>query len=221
MSEKVRVHEIAKELGIASKDVLEKAKKMGIDVYELLEKEAKKISVGANGVLPIFSDSMKYGKWYHASPSFLNLSIDPSTCNTASMFRSLEENSAIVSAINLEKIEEFSGVKNNKIIFAGGSSKGELWCQIVADVLGKEVVVPVVKEATSLGGAIYCSISVGVYKDLEDAVKTMVKYEKTYKPDAKNQLYKEIKEKFQKAYQKQLELVDEGVTTSMWKAPGL
>jgi len=32
MTEKVRVHEIAKELGIASKDVLEKAKKMGLEV---------------------------------------------------------------------------------------------------------------------------------------------------------------------------------------------
>ncbi|HIP15546.1 MAG TPA: translation initiation factor IF-2 [Sulfurimonas autotrophica] len=32
MIEKVRVHEIAKELGIASKDVLEKAKKMGLEV---------------------------------------------------------------------------------------------------------------------------------------------------------------------------------------------
>jgi translation initiation factor IF-2 len=32
MSEKVRVHEIAKELGITSKDVLEKANKMGMDV---------------------------------------------------------------------------------------------------------------------------------------------------------------------------------------------
>jgi len=32
MIEKVRVHEIAKELGVASKDVLEKAKKMGLEV---------------------------------------------------------------------------------------------------------------------------------------------------------------------------------------------
>jgi len=32
MIEKVRVHEIAKELGIASKDVLDKAKKMGLEV---------------------------------------------------------------------------------------------------------------------------------------------------------------------------------------------
>ena len=32
MSEKVRVHEIAKELGIASKDVVKKASDMGIDI---------------------------------------------------------------------------------------------------------------------------------------------------------------------------------------------
>ncbi len=32
MTEKVRVHEIAKELGIASKDVLDKAKKLGFEV---------------------------------------------------------------------------------------------------------------------------------------------------------------------------------------------
>ena len=190
--------------------------------YSELEEMAKSVPVGSYGIIPVFSDSMKYGKWYHASPSFLNLSIDPSVCNTASMFRSLEENAAIVSAINLEKIEKFSSVKNDKIIFAGGSSKGELWSQIVADVLGKEVVVPVVKEATSLGGAIYCALALGVYESLDDTVKVMVKYEKTYKPNmAYHDKYKELREKFEKAYQKQLELVDEGVTTSMWKAPGL
>jgi autoinducer 2 (AI-2) kinase len=190
--------------------------------YEELEEMAKKVPVGSHEIIPIFSDSMKYGKWYHASPSFLNLSIDPKVCNISSMFRSLEENAAIVSAINLEKIEKFSAIKNDKIIFAAGASKGELWCQIVSDVLGKEVIVPVVKEATSLGGAIYCAVALGVYESLEKAVKVMVKYEKSYKPDMKNhQLYKDLRRKFEKAYEKQLELVDEGVTLSMWKAPGI
>ena len=40
-------------------------------VYELLEMRAKNEPVGSNGVIPIFSDDMKYGKWYHASPSFI------------------------------------------------------------------------------------------------------------------------------------------------------
>ncbi len=49
----------------------------GLDTYTVLEEKAKKVPVGSYGILPIFSDSMKYGKWYHAAPSFLNLSIDP------------------------------------------------------------------------------------------------------------------------------------------------
>ncbi len=61
-----------------------------------LKKKARDVPVGSYGIIPIFSDSMKYGKWYHASPSFLNLSIDPLTCNKYSMFKSLQENACIV-----------------------------------------------------------------------------------------------------------------------------
>ena len=86
------------------------AKERGIDAYAVLEEKAKKVPVGSHRIIPIFSDSMKYGKWYHAAPSFLNLSIDPEICNRASMFRSLQENACIVSAINLEKIKAFSHV---------------------------------------------------------------------------------------------------------------
>ncbi|HEX5670677.1 MAG TPA: autoinducer-2 kinase, partial [Sulfuricurvum sp.] len=45
--------------------------------YSELEAMASKIPVGSHGILPIFSDSMKYGEWIHASPSFVGLGIDP------------------------------------------------------------------------------------------------------------------------------------------------
>ncbi|MCK4973882.1 MAG: autoinducer-2 kinase, partial [Sulfurimonas sp.] len=127
---------------------LEAAQK-GVDTYTILEQKAKDVPVGSNGILPIFSDSMKYGKWYHAAPSFLNLSIDPEVCNRASMFRSLQENAAIVSSINLDKIKEFTNIDIDEIVFAGGASKGALWSQIVADVTGCRVKIPKVTEATA------------------------------------------------------------------------
>ena len=65
---------------------VKEAKKRGVDVYHILEEMAKSVPVGANGIVPIFSDEMKYGKWYHASPSLLNLSIDPNICNKGSIF---------------------------------------------------------------------------------------------------------------------------------------
>jgi len=198
------------------------AKEKGVDVYEILEQKASKVLVGSNGIIPIFSDSMKYGKWYHAAPSFLNLSIDPTVCNRASMFRSLQENACIVSDINLKKIEQFSGIKAKTIVFASGASRGKLWCQILADVTGCTIKVPKVTEATALGAAMAAGVGAGIYEDLQSDAKKLVVWDKEYLPNMDNHdKYKEIKDIWQKAYDKQLELVDEGITTSMWKAPGL
>jgi len=200
----------------------QEAEQRGIDAYEVLEEKATSVPVGSYGIIPIFSDVMKYGKWYHASPSFLNLGIDSTIYNRASMFKSLEENACIVSAENLDNISSFTKVTPKEIVFAGGASKGKLWSQTLADVTGKRVKVPVVKEATALGCAMAAGVGAGVYKNLADASKKLVKWDKTYEPNMKNhEEYKIIREKFKKAYEAQLKLVDEGVTTSMWKAPGL
>ena len=192
------------------------------DVYTILEQKAQKVPAGSYGILPIFSDSMKYKKWYHAAPSFLNLGLDAKKYNRASMFRSLEENAAIVSSINLEKIKEFSGVEFDEIVFAGGASKGELWAQILADVIGYRVKIPRVREATALGAAMAAGVGCGIYKDLATAARELVVWEKTYEPNFDNKkIYDRLKIKWQQAYEVQLKLVDDNITTSMWKAPGL
>jgi len=198
------------------------AKERGLDVYEVLEEKASCVPVCSYDIMPIFSDTMKYGKWYHAAPSFLNLSIDPEVCNRSSMFRALEENAAIVSSINLERIKAFSGVEFSEIVFAGGASRGALWSQILADVTGYKVKIPKVNEATALGAAMAAGVGVGVYESLQSAAKELVVWTKTYEPNLENKkLYDELKQKWQKAYEVQLKLVDDNITTSMWKAPGL
>ena len=198
------------------------AAKRGIDVYAVLEEKAKEVPVGSYGILPIFSDSMKYAKWYHAAPSFLNLSLNAAECDRASMFRSLQENAAIVSSLNLEKIKEFSCVEMEEIVFAGGASRGALWSQILADATGYRVKIPKVTEATALGAAMAAGVGCGVYPSLAQAAKELVVWDKTYEPNLENKkIYDEIKIKWQTAYEAQLKLVDDNITTSMWKAPGL
>jgi autoinducer 2 (AI-2) kinase len=198
------------------------AKEQGVDAYEILEQKAKNVPVGSHGIIPIFSDSMKYGKWYHASPSFLNLSIDPDICNRASMFRSLQENAAIVSSINLDKIKEFTDLEIDTIVFAGGASRGALWSQILADVTGCKIRIPKVTEATALGASMAAGVGAGIYDSISDAAKKLVAWDKEYKPNISNKkIYDELKIKFEKAYEAQLKLVDDNITTSMWKAPGL
>ncbi|MFA6189409.1 MAG: autoinducer-2 kinase [Sulfuricurvum sp.] len=190
--------------------------------YGALEAMASTVPVGSYGILPIFSDSMKYGEWIHASPSFVGLGIDPLKYNIGSMFRALEENACIVSAINLENIKAFSGVSPKSLIFASGASQGPLWSQILADVTGLEVKVPVVKEATALGVAMAAGIGAGVYGTFEEAGKNIVKMERSYQPNSNHfQAYQEIKEKWTKVYTKQMELVQDGTLEPMWKAPGI
>jgi len=201
---------------------IKEAKKRGVDVYTLMEEKAKNIPIGSNGILPIFSDSMKYGKWYHASPSLLNLNINSNICNKSSIFRALQENACIVSNVNLKKIEKFTGVKTKTIVFASGASKGKLWCQILADVTGCRIKVPKVKEATALGGAICAGVGAGIYKNIAKASKKLVIWENEYLPNKQNgRIYKKITKQWQKAYKAQLKLVDKNITSSMWKSAGL
>ncbi|TID18632.1 autoinducer kinase [Avibacterium paragallinarum] len=198
------------------------AEKLGIDAYSLLEKMAERVPVGANNVIPIFSDAMHFKSWYHAAPSFVNLSIDPEKCNKPVLFRALEENAAIVSSYNLDQVEKFSKVKLSSIVFAGGGAKGKLWSQILADVTGLTVNVLIVKEATALGCAIAAGVGIGIYSSLAEAGKKLVKFERQHTPNSEHhKLYQQHKKQWYEVYKKQRQLVDDGLTTSLWKAPGI
>jgi len=198
------------------------SQRRGVDTYTILEEMARDVPVGSHGILPIFSDSMNYGRWYHAAPSFVNLSIDPDICNIASMFRSLEENACIVSAINLEKIKAFTELGVDEIVFAGGASRGELWCQILSDVTGCRVKVPRVTEATALGAAMCAGVGAGVYVSLVEAADELVRWDREYAPNqSAYEEYARIQQRWIEVYASELKLVDRGLTRSMWKAPGV
>ncbi len=200
----------------------EMSRELNKDVYEIIEEHAKNIPVGSYGLLPVFSDVMDYGNWKHASPSFINLSLDPAKTNKWSMFRAIEENTALVTLGNLRLIQTITGNYPNEVIFAGGASKGTLWSQILADVLGVTVHIPMVKEAAALGTAIVAAVGAGIFPDVKTATEKVVRWEKSYHPTLENtQKYEQIYENWSSIYKKQLDLADSGLTTHMWKAPGL
>ncbi|MEA1919671.1 MAG: autoinducer-2 kinase [Campylobacterota bacterium] len=196
------------------------ANKRGIDPYAYLEELASEVPLGSYGIMPIFSDVMKYSKWYHAAPSFINLSLE--STSKAAMFRALEENAAIVSMLNLNAILAFSKTDTDSITFAGGAAKGALWSQILSDVTGREIQIPNVTEATALGGAFAAGVAVGEYSSIAQAAENLVQWEKTYEPNLEHyHRYQEIAERWREAYRAQLKLVDQNISTSMWRAPGL
>lgn len=195
----------------------------GLDAYYLLEQQAARVPAGSYGIVCTFSDVMNYIHWKHAAPSFINLDISsPERSGKAALFRAIQENAAYGAYGNLQAIASNTGTFPDEVIFAGGASKGELWCQIVTDVLGVPVKVPVVKEATALGAALCAGVGAGMYSSIQEAAQAAVKWDKSYTPDpASHQVYQEHFERWRAVYAKQMDLVNANVTTPMWSAPGV
>ena len=128
----------------------------------------------------------------------------------------------MVTKGHLDLVREATQNMPTEIIFAGGASKSPLWCQILSDVLGLPVKVPVVKEATALGAAVLAGVGVGIYSDAAEAAQKLVKWDREYQPNAENHaLYLRMYESWRKVYAAQLELCREKLTKPMWSAPGV
>lgn len=198
------------------------AKEKGIDVYDLMNEGAAAIPPGSNGLYSVFSNIMDYKAWRHASPTFTNFSLDPVKFNKFTFYRSILENAAMVTRGHLDLIKETTGDDPTEVIFSNGASKSPIWSQILSDVLGVKVRVPVVKEATALGAAICAAVGAGLYPDIATAANKFVKWDKEYQPDENNhKIYSDLFENWKKINALQLKQADEGLTTHMWKAPGI
>ena len=193
-----------------------------IDPYMLMDREAEKIPPGSHGIICTFSDVMNYINWKHASPAFINFSLDPFKFNKYSFYRAILENTALVTLGHALLVKESTGKYPEKIIFAGGASKSSLWAQILCDTLNIPVEVPAVKEASALGAAIMAGKGIGLYPDIADTARQLVKIEKKFLPDSSNnKIYKKAYDKWKETYKPLLRLSDEKTTEYMWQAPGL
>lgn len=198
------------------------AKQHTLDPYYLMETLAEKVPPGSNGVMGLFSDVHNSKSWKHASPSFVNFDIyNPHTSGKAECIRALWESAAYVAYGNLLVLEEISGTKPKQVTFCGGAAKGFLWPQIVADVFGVSIRVPIVKEATSLGCAMCVGVGTGLFKDFGQAVNRWVHTEKLFEPDMGiHRDYLEHFTRWRRVFAKFMDTVNDDLLTPMWRAPG-
>jgi autoinducer 2 (AI-2) kinase len=61
---------------------------------------------------------------------------------------------------------------------------------------------------------------IGLFADVKQAARTLVKIEKTYSPNMENRkVYENAYKTWETAYPSLLKLSDEGITKHMWRAP--
>jgi autoinducer 2 (AI-2) kinase len=198
------------------------AAKEEVDTYYLLEKQAESVPPGSNGVIPIFSDIMNAKRWLHASPSFIQFDMNrPQSSGRKECFRAIEESAAYVALGHLKIIESITRRRAKEVVFCGGASKGFLWPQILADVLGVKVNVPLVKESTALGAAICAGVGVGVFPNLQEAAQKLVKWERAFEPNKNNHSeYVKLYKQWRKVYERSLDMVEDSLVKPMWRAAG-
>lgn len=197
-------------------------KERGVSIYQQLDERAKKVPAGCHGMISTFSDKMNYISWKHAAPSFIDFKLDSEKFNKPTFYRSIMENAAFVTKGNIDLVSDITNTSPKSITFGGGASKSNLWCQIISDVLNIPVKIPKVKESTALGAAICAGVGAGVYESFEQAIEKVVEFENTFYPNEENHaIYNELYNKWEKVYEKQMELADGGVTDYMWVAPGI
>jgi autoinducer 2 (AI-2) kinase len=199
-----------------------RAAERGVDPYVVMEEAAASIPPGANGVIGIFSNLMDAKRWVHASPGFVQFDVDdPSRTGRPACIRAIEEEAAYTAFGHLGIIGELTGRTWDEVVFTGGASKGLLWPQIVADVLGVRVRVPEVKESTALGAAIYAGLGAGLYADLDEVVRRAVRFERTVDPDpVAHEAYGAHYARWREVYLRQLELSEAGILRPLWRAAG-
>jgi autoinducer 2 (AI-2) kinase len=200
----------------------EEAERRGVDPYVVMEEVAAGVPPGAEGITATFSNVMDAKRWVQASPSFLGFDLDrPAASNRAACIRALEEQAAYATRGHLEIISELSGVAYPELVMTGGAAKGRLWPQIVADVLGLPVQVPVVKESTALGAALYAGVGAGIYPNVEDVSRSLFRTERTFEPTLEaSRAYDERYAAWRAIYPRILDLSESGLLRPMWWPAG-
>ena len=200
----------------------QEAQSGGVDAYMLMERAAKDVPPGSDGVIAILSNLMTASRWIHASPSFVQFDVgDPTRSGKRECIRAIEEAAAYVSLGHMHVIEEVTERTIDDAVFTGGASKGMLWPRVLADVLGIPVKVPRVKESTALGAAIFAGIGAGLYPDVGTAARQVVSFDVTLEPDAEvHGRYRDLYERWKLVYEAQLGLVEQGLLKPLWRAAG-
>ena len=149
--------------------------------FERLVSLAKGVEPGAGGAMfvPYLLGERSPYVAPDASASFVGLS---------QMHRAGHISRAVLEGVlmNLREILEVcvqAGLQTDQIIASGGATKEQLWLQLLADVLGREVVtVTGASEGGAYGAALAAGVGTGVWADLPSALG-QVQVERTFTPD--------------------------------------
>jgi len=155
---------------LAGKEKLEAADFQKINEWS---NRMREIPAGSGGVLflPFLTGSGTPHFDSRDKASWLGLSLGQ---DAVLLLHSVMEGIAYNIRENVEVFED-EGRKIRIIHLGGGGSKNPVWCQIISNVLGKDIRLLTVRDASVMGAAMLAGAGVGLFPSLEEAASRMVK----------------------------------------------
>jgi autoinducer 2 (AI-2) kinase len=199
------------------------AKRLGVDAYVLMERQAAAIPPGANGVVAILSNAMDARSWVHAAPAFAGMDLErPAETGKPAFVRAILESAAFVVRAHVEELERIAGSRIPRVRLAGGAARGALWPQIIADVVARELTIPDATEATVQGAALAAGVGAGWHPDLQSAAAARTTAPvRTVRPEpAAVARYDALYERWRRVYAAMLPSAGDGLLAPLWRAPG-
>ena len=172
----------------------------GIDVHEILNREAAAVPPGSEGLLFLPYLMGERSPWWSAAARacFIGLSMRHGKNH---MLRAVMEGVAYNMRLIAEVFAEL-GMRYESLRMIGGAARNSAWRQIFADVLEKPVdLLNFVEEATSVGAAIAGGVGIGLFPTIESAARMVRVVGRTEPQPARFPVYRGYYPCFKRSYQ--------------------
>lgn len=162
--------------------ITEAAEKVGLNPYKVLDAQAAEIPRGCDGL--IINEYFQGNRTPYSDSKARGVVAGLSLIHTpAHVYRAIEESVCFGTAHNLRVMRE-GGFEVTRMVACGGATKSRDWMQMHADVTGVPIAVTEVGDAVALGSCMIAAVGAGIYKDLPEAGRAMVREINVFEPDA-------------------------------------
>jgi len=157
------------------------------DPFVIMSAEAAQSPVGSSGIQAFLGTNIFDARNFMGVTSALIL-------NTHTLFgdaharhhllRAQLEGMAYAVRANVAQINEVAHRQPARMHVCGGSSRSDLWVDILASVLNLPVAVPAYVEGSSVGAAICAGVGAGAFGSFRQGMEALVRVKRVAEPDA-------------------------------------
>lgn len=189
--------------------------------YDAVVERASRSPVGSNGVVVI--PHLRGCLTPHNDPVSKGAILGLRSTHTLNdILRALYEGLSLDLRVIVDTYCELTGDPYPEMKYIGGGSRNPFWVQMKADVLERTICVNTIHENTTHGAALLAGIGASVYRDVEDAFRTIRSEEIDFLPNPHNaEIYRRIyQEVYRTLYHKMIDINQELESLQRWLRPG-